>query len=73
VSCEESAEGEWVCTHSSSAPIGPWAFKLPSRKKQEDPPETVDGDHGVPRKFPVKIPYVKAHQSRSRGFSKNML
>ena len=51
----------------------PWAFKLPSKKKQEDPPETVDGDHGAPRKFPVKIPYVKAHQSRSRGFSKNMV
>ena len=50
----------------------PWAFKLPSRKKQEDPPETVDGDHGAPRKFPVKIPYVKGtSESIQRIFKKH--
>jgi len=34
----------------------PWAFKVPSKKRTEEPSETSDN---TVKKFPVRIPYVK--------------
>ena len=34
----------------------PWAFKIPPKRQREEPTELVDNH---PRKFSVKLPYVK--------------